>query len=314
MTETFLPTILVVDDNEANIDILSEALIDDCEISVAMDGLNALTVARETRPDLILLDILMPGMDGYDVCIELKSSSETRDIPIIFLSALQETAHKVRGLSLGAVDYITKPFAVNEVRARVCRQLELLEDRRQLIAQGRRKMLETSQRGLSSTERAERIRQTIAGGENDFTEFKSTLRWNIRKGDRDPAIEAAWLKTVVAFLNSAGGTLLVGVADDGTPVGLELDGFKNDDKCQLHVNGRIQQNIGMEFASSIRYSLEGVDDKQVLIVECSPAAEPAFLLDKDGEHFYVRVGPGSRKLTPRQTLSYLAQRKKERAS
>lgn len=308
MVEVSRSRILVVDDTKINVDILVEALSDEYDVSVAIDGATALTLAEQIRPDLILLDIMMPDMDGYEVCTTIKSNPEIREIPIIFLSAKQDTKDKIKGLSVGAVDYITKPFDIEEVRLRVERQLELLRDRRQLIATNQRLMLQTSHEGKSATEQSRWIRQVIERGEGESTEFKSTLRWDLRKGGRDIAVELAWLKTIVAFLNGNGGTLLVGVADDGTVVGLEPDGFENEDKCLLYVNSRIQRNIGMEFASCIRYSLQTVDEQRILVVECSPSTEPAFLIDREAEVFYVRMGPGSRKLSARQMLTYLAQR------
>ncbi len=122
---TATPTLLVVDDTAAIIDILLDALGDDYHVRVAIDGPGALRSVEKSLPDLILLDIMMPGMDGYEVCRRLKGASRTRDIPILFLSALNETADQVCGLSLGAVDYITKPFNIELVKARIRTHLEL---------------------------------------------------------------------------------------------------------------------------------------------------------------------------------------------
>ncbi len=119
-------TVLVVDDTAANIDILVEALDGEYEVSVAMDGESALEAVDTEPPDLILLDIMMPGMDGYEVCRRLKSDSKTSNIPIVFLTAMNEIQNKTRGLELGAVDYITKPFEVMEVKARVKTHLSLM--------------------------------------------------------------------------------------------------------------------------------------------------------------------------------------------
>jgi len=119
--------ILVVDDTETNIDILVDALDKDYEVSVAMDGLGALEAVAANPPDLILLDIMMPGMDGYEVCQKLKSDSATIEIPVIFLTALTELESKTKGFKLGAVDYITKPFEILEVKARVNTHLTLKE-------------------------------------------------------------------------------------------------------------------------------------------------------------------------------------------
>ena len=117
--------ILVVDDTETNIDILMDTLGDDYDLRVAMDGESALEDVAEDKPDLILLDIMMPGMDGYEVCRRLKDAPDTRDIPVIFLTAMTEEQNEAKGLALGAVDYVTKPFSPELVKARVSNQLEL---------------------------------------------------------------------------------------------------------------------------------------------------------------------------------------------
>jgi len=118
-------TILVVDDTEANIDVLVNTLGDDYELAVAMDGESALTIASEDAPDLILLDIMMPGMDGYEVCRRLKADEKTREIPVIFVTAMGEAEDETKGLGLGAIDYITKPVTPSIVQARVRNHLEL---------------------------------------------------------------------------------------------------------------------------------------------------------------------------------------------
>jgi len=112
-------TVLIVDDAETNIDILVDILADDYDVAVAMDGESALEIAFEDLPDLILLDIMMPGIDGYEVCRRLKDNPATTGIPIMFLSALTQEAEKQKGLELGAVDFINKPFAAAEIQAKV---------------------------------------------------------------------------------------------------------------------------------------------------------------------------------------------------
>ena len=129
MADRTPPTVLVVDDTEANIDILVEALSERYEIAVAMDGETALELVAEEPPDLILLDIMMPGIDGYEVCRRLKAAEATRDIPVIFLSALTDVESKTRCFRLGAVDYIGKPFELLEVQARVGTHLEIMAQR-----------------------------------------------------------------------------------------------------------------------------------------------------------------------------------------
>ncbi len=112
--------VLIVDDTAENIQVLMGTLKDQYAIVAAINGEKALKMAAtEPRPDLILLDIMMPGMDGFEVCTRLKADPETRDIPVIFLSALDDTANKIKGFATGAVDYISKPFQPEEVHVRV---------------------------------------------------------------------------------------------------------------------------------------------------------------------------------------------------
>lgn len=119
-------TILVIDDNHANLEVVSSCLESaGFEILAAHDGAAGLNIARQVRPDLILLDVMMPGMDGLETCRRLKADAGTRAIPVIFMTALTDTTDKVRGFETGGVDYITKPFQVEEVLARVKTHLSL---------------------------------------------------------------------------------------------------------------------------------------------------------------------------------------------
>ena len=117
--------ILIVDDSKANVDLLVSALGKKYKLSVAMDGNAALSQARENAPDLILLDVMMPVMDGFEVCSRLKADPSTNSIPIIFITALDESDSVTKGFKLGAVDFITKPFRISELNARVHTHLSL---------------------------------------------------------------------------------------------------------------------------------------------------------------------------------------------
>ena len=113
-------TVLIVDDTPANLAFLSDALDDEgYEVLVAPSGLSALRQLELVRPDIILLDALMPGLDGFDTCQRLKANRDTQDIPVIFMTALTGTEDIVRGFGEGAVDYVTKPVRVEEVLARI---------------------------------------------------------------------------------------------------------------------------------------------------------------------------------------------------
>ena len=119
------PKVLVVDDTEANVDVLVGTLDAVYDVRVAMDGAGALEAVSEEKPDMILLDVMMPGMDGYEVCRRLKANAATNDIPVIFLTAMTSESDEARGLALGAVDYIAKPFSPELVKSRVNNQIEL---------------------------------------------------------------------------------------------------------------------------------------------------------------------------------------------
>lgn len=121
-----LGVVLVVDDNPTNLEVLSNALSHfGYETAVAVDGESAIEQINYYPPDLILLDVMMPGIDGFETCQRLKANPATQDIPVIFMTALSDSSDKVRGLTLGAVDYITKPFQQEEVLARVKLHLKL---------------------------------------------------------------------------------------------------------------------------------------------------------------------------------------------
>jgi diguanylate cyclase (GGDEF)-like protein len=111
--------ILIVDDEPTNIEILTTVLEDEYEIYVATSGAEAIEVARSVLPDLILLDIMMPTVDGYEVCARIKSDAMLADVPVIFTTALGDEQNQIRGLELGAIDYVTKPVMPEVVRARV---------------------------------------------------------------------------------------------------------------------------------------------------------------------------------------------------
>ncbi|WP_232379652.1 response regulator [Polyangium fumosum] len=119
-----VPLVLLVDDDPQSLKLLSDALAGQpFALAVALDGAMALRQIQREEPDLVLLDAIMPGMDGFEVCRRLQADPATRDIPIIFMTSLADTASRVRGLELGAVDYVTKPFVRAELAARVRAQI-----------------------------------------------------------------------------------------------------------------------------------------------------------------------------------------------
>ena len=133
MVSTVPATILIVDDSPENLAVLNELLQPSFRVLAATSGDKALRVAAgASRPDLVLLDVMMPGLDGYQVFERLRADPATRDIPVIFITALDGYEAELRGLELGAVDYITKPIVPAVVLARVGTQLELKRARDRL--------------------------------------------------------------------------------------------------------------------------------------------------------------------------------------
>lgn len=158
--------ILVVDDLLENLRLLASLLMEEgYEVKKAPDGSMALSNVPRFRPDLILLDIMMPDIDGYEVCQQLKANPQTQDIPVIFLSALDLTFDKVKAFELGAADYINKPFHPAEVLARVKNQLKIRQQALQLQAQ--QTLIQAQQQHLEEATQAryvaeEKCRQLMA--------------------------------------------------------------------------------------------------------------------------------------------------------
>lgn len=187
---------------------------------------------------------------------------------------------------------------------------EFLEQRRELIAQ----VIQEGYRTLT----AEQVEITpdirlslsdiIADGESSHVEFKSTLRVNLHTGSKDPRIELAAMKTIAGFLNSNGGILTIGVADDGTPLGIDADGFENEDKISLHLVNLVKDRIGPAIMQFIHARFEDYDSYRVMVIECSKTKSPVFVKDGNTERFYIRTGPSTTELSASETQEYIKQR------
>jgi len=165
--------------------------------------------------------------------------------------------------------------------------------------------------GLDDYEKAE-IAKAIHSGENEKVEFKSTLRMNLSTGEKDEKMERAVLKTLVAFLNSRGGTLLIGVADDGSVIGIDDWSFDNRDKLSLHFTNLVAEHIGNEFLPFMTFRLSDYKGKGVMRIVCKKSDSPVFLKEGKQESFIVRSGPSSVELHGMDTLQYVDNRFRKR--
>jgi hypothetical protein len=150
----------------------------------------------------------------------------------------------------------------------------------------------------------------IKKGENDKVEFKSTIRMNLHSNKPGKEIELAWLKSVVAFCNTEGGRIFIGVKDDGEVIGFDADRFSNDDKTLLHIQNLIKQHVGLEFSKYISYKIIKLNGIGVLVIRCLPTSKPVFLKFNEKEQFFVRTGPASIELPVSKALEYIKDRNK----
>ena len=153
-----------------------------------------------------------------------------------------------------------------------------------------------------------KVRSIISKGEGPKIEFKSSLRTNLHTNSFDKNIENSILKTLVAYLNTDGGILIVGVSDNKEIMGLEKDSFVSDDKLKLHLNNMIKNSIGAQFMHFVNYDLFDVDGKKILKIECMPSNKRVFLKDNGIEEFYMRNGPSTIKLHGNSLIDYINNR------
>ena len=188
---------------------------------------------------------------------------------------------------------------------------EFLRHRRELMARVIADGYATLLSGEAAPDDKEKVMDLatlIAIGESAAIEFKSTLRTNLHTGQQDARMESTVLKTLAGFLNTKGGTLVVGVSDDGEAVGLHHDNFPSEDKMALHLVNIIKARLGIHAMTQLHLHFEDKDDARVLVVRSGTATKPVFFKDGNLEKFYIRTGPSSTELSASQTQEYIKQR------
>lgn len=148
----------------------------------------------------------------------------------------------------------------------------------------------------------------IRGGESEFVEFKETLRTNTHTGQHDKRMKNEVLKTLAGFLNSNGGRLFVGVSDEGTPVGLEADGFRNEDKMSLHLYNIINDSMGKDAGTAVHVNFDEFNGKRVMVVRCDRSSFRVFVKDGNTDRFYVRTGPSTEEMSVEEAVDYINRR------
>lgn len=188
--------------------------------------------------------------------------------------------------------------------------LEFLQKRRELMAEVIREGYHSIAGAdtFQADDKPMSVEEIVRSGEGIAIEFKSTLRVNLHTGSPDPKMEHSCLKTITGFLNGAGGSLVIGVTDDGSAVGIDVDKFPNEDKMSLHLVNLLKERIGPQHMIYVHTHFDDYEDKRVMRIDCQPSKAPIYMKDSNTERFYVRTGPSTTELLPSQIQDYIKQR------
>ena len=296
------------------ISVLGRFLVDG---TVVMMIVNFLVGVNFGLLGLILVYMLLKSMPGVrnenQMMVLLFMMSVSVSIYILMRMLQYYIANvwtEIEGIGLN--DLMNETLMVILGTAVVC-ILYYEDDRHNLFKYTLGSFLEENSEALGLENRQkEDIQRLIRDGESNRLEFKSTLRTNLETGETDKRMEKAVLKTIVAFLNTDGGNLLIGVDDDGDIIGADIQSFENKDKMGLHLTNLIASKIGNSFLPFITFNLIDFDDKVVIRVKCDPCPMPVFYKDGKIEIFYVRSGPRTEELTGMTLISYIKNRESDK--
>lgn len=296
------------------ISVLGRFLVDG---TVVMMIVNFLVGVNFGLLGLILVYMLLKSMPGVrnenQMMVLLFMMSVSVSMYILMRMLQYYIANVWTGIEgIGLNDLMNETLMVILGTAVVC-ILYYEDDRHNLFKYTLGSFLEENSEALGLENRQkEDIQRLIRDGESNRLEFKSTLRTNLETGETDKRMEKAVLKTIVAFLNTDGGNLLIGVDDDGDIIGADIQSFENKDKMGLHLTNLIASKIGNSFLPFITFNLIDFDDKVVIRVKCDPCPMPVFYKDGKIEIFYVRSGPRTEELTGMTLISYIKNRESDK--
>lgn len=266
--------------------------IGDHSVEFVSSGEEAIEALTGRFFDLVLVDLSMPPGEWGGLWLLEEMTKRDVFAPVVVISGEGTQTETIKALRLGAIDYVTKENAARELKDRI----------RHAIVRSSA-MLENIGRRPTS--------DLVAGPETRTVEFKETARWDIRRATKDAKIEHEVVKTISGFLNSAGGTLLIGVTNEGQVVGLRPDfstfGARTDpaDSLTNWLTTLLTQSVGAADAALIRIHLEEVaDGVDVCRVDVPASSHPVFVTTDD-DAFFVRYDNSTRQLTPRHTLDYV---------
>lgn len=158
---------------------------------------------------------------------------------------------------------------------------------------------------IEKTQSPEEVSTLIKKGEHEKLEFKSTLRTNLFTSEQDKKMELSALKSLVAFMNSEGGTLLIGVDNEGNISGIEKDKFENTDRFNVHLTNLVKEKIGKEYLPYMSFQVVPFENKNIMKIECNKSGKPVFLKNDGKEHFFIRVNAASAEVTGSKLLEYI---------
>ena len=241
-------------------------------------GEEALEKINMSYFDLLLLDLQMPPGDWGGLWLLTKLKERQLYLVTIIVSGEGTQEETIKALRLGANDYIMKDNIDDELLHIVSNVLE-----------------------VSSC-------KLIKNGESECVEFKSTLRMNLETGKKDNGVQHAVMKTIVAFLNSEGGVLFIGVDDQGELLGVEHDAFESGDKMFLHLINIVDSQIGVQFVRYLNLRFQIINNVKILKIDCRASNEPAYLKFNKKEFFYIRTGPATIDLPVSKVHAYIKNR------